>query len=253
MSKDGRPALLVLALVAFAASVVSLYVHYQLIADPQMRFLRRQREGELRGRLQKAVRHRGRRAGSRWRRRVVGAGAAAGRLRHAEIRAARRRPARPVCLPLSVVGLASVFYFAYASFFVLQKACPLCMAVYVAVIGIFLIPARWPRRSARWFLVSAATSAVSSAARTRWGSVPCGCLAPSRSSRSSHASPFARPGPPGPGAGDPGGNARRGADRGMAQVDRCPAAGARAGPRKSRPGSRCTWSSSTITSARPAA
>jgi uncharacterized membrane protein/protein-disulfide isomerase len=40
---------------------------------------------------------------------------------------------------LSVVGLASVFYFAYASFFVLQKACPLCMAVYVSVVGIFLV------------------------------------------------------------------------------------------------------------------
>ena len=34
MSKFGRPALLVLAAVAFAASVASLYVHYPLIADP---------------------------------------------------------------------------------------------------------------------------------------------------------------------------------------------------------------------------
>ena len=34
MSKYARPALLVLAAVAFAASVASLYVHYKLIADP---------------------------------------------------------------------------------------------------------------------------------------------------------------------------------------------------------------------------
>jgi protein-disulfide isomerase len=40
---------------------------------------------------------------------------------------------------LSVVGLASVFYFAYASFFVLHKTCPLCVAVYLSVAGIFIV------------------------------------------------------------------------------------------------------------------
>jgi protein-disulfide isomerase len=39
---------------------------------------------------------------------------------------------------LSVVGLAAVFYFGYASFFVLQKMCVLCVAMYISVIGIFL-------------------------------------------------------------------------------------------------------------------
>jgi uncharacterized membrane protein/protein-disulfide isomerase len=42
---------------------------------------------------------------------------------------------------LSTVGLAAVFYFAYASFFVLRQACPLCLAMYVSVIGIFLLSA----------------------------------------------------------------------------------------------------------------
>jgi protein-disulfide isomerase len=42
---------------------------------------------------------------------------------------------------LSVAGLAAVFYFAYASFFVLRQACPLCMTMYASVIGIFLISA----------------------------------------------------------------------------------------------------------------
>ncbi|HEU4690667.1 MAG TPA: vitamin K epoxide reductase family protein, partial [Vicinamibacterales bacterium] len=42
---------------------------------------------------------------------------------------------------LSTAGLAAVFYFAYASFFVLRQACPLCITMYVSVIGIFLISA----------------------------------------------------------------------------------------------------------------
>ena len=42
---------------------------------------------------------------------------------------------------LATVGLAAVFYFAYASFFVLKLACPLCMTMYVSVIGVFLISA----------------------------------------------------------------------------------------------------------------
>lgn len=43
---------------------------------------------------------------------------------------------------LATVGLAAVFYFAYASFFVLKYACPVCMTMYASVIGIFLVSAR---------------------------------------------------------------------------------------------------------------
>jgi uncharacterized membrane protein len=42
---------------------------------------------------------------------------------------------------LATVGLAAVFYFAYASFFVLGQACPVCMTMYVSVAGIFLVSA----------------------------------------------------------------------------------------------------------------
>jgi uncharacterized membrane protein/protein-disulfide isomerase len=42
---------------------------------------------------------------------------------------------------LSTLGLAAVFYFAYASFFVLRQACPLCLTMYASVIGIFLVSA----------------------------------------------------------------------------------------------------------------
>src|SRR6187401_2851724 len=39
----------------------------------------------------------------------------------------------------STLGLAVVLYLAYASFFVLKEVCPLCVATYVAVIGVFVI------------------------------------------------------------------------------------------------------------------
>jgi uncharacterized membrane protein/protein-disulfide isomerase len=42
---------------------------------------------------------------------------------------------------LATLGLASVFYFAYISFFVLKTACPICLTMYVSVIGTFLISA----------------------------------------------------------------------------------------------------------------
>jgi protein-disulfide isomerase len=42
---------------------------------------------------------------------------------------------------LATIGLAAVLYFAYASFFILNRMCVLCMAVYVAAIGIFLLSA----------------------------------------------------------------------------------------------------------------
>src|ERR1051326_771421 len=39
----------------------------------------------------------------------------------------------------STLGLAVVLYLAYASFFILQEVCPLCVTTYLAVIGIFVI------------------------------------------------------------------------------------------------------------------
>ena len=40
---------------------------------------------------------------------------------------------------LSTVGLAAVLYLGYASFFVLRQMCPLCLTMYVAVIGLFIV------------------------------------------------------------------------------------------------------------------
>jgi uncharacterized membrane protein/protein-disulfide isomerase len=39
----------------------------------------------------------------------------------------------------STVGLAVVLYLAYASFFILKEVCPLCVATYVAVLGLFIV------------------------------------------------------------------------------------------------------------------
>lgn len=39
----------------------------------------------------------------------------------------------------STLGLGAVIYLAYASFFVLKEVCPLCVATYVAVIGLFVV------------------------------------------------------------------------------------------------------------------
>jgi uncharacterized membrane protein len=41
----------------------------------------------------------------------------------------------------ATIGLAAVFYFAYASFFVLGTACVVCMTMYVSVAGVFLVSA----------------------------------------------------------------------------------------------------------------
>jgi len=140
MSKYGRPALLVLALVAFAASVASLYVHYQLIKDPTYESFCDVSEKVSCEAVYKSA------YGT-----VAGVPVAAGGVVWSALvllfagygmRAPRSESAGRAAgytFLLSVIGLASVFYFAYASFFVLQKACPLCMAVYVSVVGIFLI------------------------------------------------------------------------------------------------------------------
>ena len=140
MAKISRPAILVLAAVALAASVAALYVHYRLIADPTYQSfcdvsttvsceaVYRSSYGTMFGVPVAA-------GGAIWAGFVLMLAGYGMRNPRSD---AAARPAGYLFL-LSVVGLASVFYFAYASFFVLGKACPLCMAVYVSVIGIFLV------------------------------------------------------------------------------------------------------------------
>ena len=140
MKQYGRPLLLVLAAVAFAASVASLYVHYQLIKNPDYESFCDVSETVSCEAVYKSS------YGT-----VAGVPVAAGGvvwsglvllLTAYGMRNPRSENAARVSgyvFLLSIVGLASVLYFANASFFILRKACPLCMAVYVTVIGIFLI------------------------------------------------------------------------------------------------------------------
>jgi uncharacterized membrane protein/protein-disulfide isomerase len=140
MAKHSRLLILVLAAAAFAASVAALYVHYQLIADPtyasfcdvsetvSCEAVYRSSYGTVLGVPVAA-------GGAIWSAFVfllAGYGMRVPRSESAE------RAAGYVFLA-SVIGLAAVFYYAYASFFVLQKTCLLCVAMYVAVVGIFFL------------------------------------------------------------------------------------------------------------------
>ena len=40
---------------------------------------------------------------------------------------------------LATVGLSAVLYLGYASFFIIGKVCPLCLTMYVGVIGVFIV------------------------------------------------------------------------------------------------------------------
>lgn len=65
----------------------------------------------------------------------------------------------------STLALAVVLYLAFASFFILKEICPLCVATYVAVIGVFVISggassvpmSKLPRRALRDIRVLVAT------------------------------------------------------------------------------------------------
>jgi uncharacterized membrane protein len=66
---------------------------------------------------------------------------------------------------VSTLGLAVVLYLAYASFFVLNTVCPLCLGTYAAIIALFLLSgaaARYPMSS----LPSRASSDVQTLVRT---------------------------------------------------------------------------------------
>jgi uncharacterized membrane protein len=140
MAKHSRLLILGLAAAGFAASAAALYVHYQLIADPtyasfcdvsetvSCEAVYRSAYGTVMGVPVAA-------GGAIWSAFVFLLAAHGMRVPRSETAG---RIAGYVFLA-SVVGLAAVFYYAYASFFVLQKTCLLCVAMYVAVAGIFFV------------------------------------------------------------------------------------------------------------------
>ncbi len=139
MSPVARRLVWVLALAGLAVSLTSLYVHYQLLVDPsyagfcdvsetvncQHAYL--SRYGSFYG-VPTAL------FGAIWFG-VVLVLAFLGLTGPVHV-----RESVPLYLfAASTIGLAVVLYMAYAAFFVLKAVCVLCLATYVAVVGLFIV------------------------------------------------------------------------------------------------------------------
>ena len=142
MKAHARSLIIALAAVALAASLAALYVHYRTIQDPayssfcdvnetvSCQALYQSEYGSVGGVPVAA-------GGAIWAGLVLILAFWGMRQRNSELAG---RVAAYIFV-LATIGLAAVFYFAYASFFVLGQACPLCIAVYVSVSGIFIVSA----------------------------------------------------------------------------------------------------------------
>ena len=133
---------MVLAAIALAASSYALWVHYNLLTDPgyaaacdinesiSCQQVFQSAYGSVAGVPVAA-------GGAIWSALVLLLAAAGMRHRNSELAG---RVAGYI-FALAIVGLAAVFYFGYASFFVLGQACLVCMTMYAAIAGIFLVSA----------------------------------------------------------------------------------------------------------------
>ncbi len=142
MLRRYRYALIALGLIGLATSVTALVVHYRLLTDPgYSSFCDVSESVSCQQVLQSSY-------ATVWGIPIAAGGAiwsaavlllAIWGMRHASSELAGR--VAGYIFVLATVGLAAVFYYGYASFFVLGTACPLCMAMYVSVAGIFLASA----------------------------------------------------------------------------------------------------------------
>ena len=140
MKTYARPLILALAVAALVASVLSLYVHYQLLHDPAYSSFcdvseTVSCEAVLQSRYATMFGEPVAAGGAIWSALVLllawrGMGS-----RSQETSAA----AAGYVFLLATIGLSAVLYLGYASFVVLQKACPLCLTMYASVIGIFIV------------------------------------------------------------------------------------------------------------------
>ena len=140
MKKHSRTLILALAVLALGASLAALYVHYRMLADPtytsfcdvsatvSCEALYESAYGTVAGVPVAA-------GGVIWAGLVLAFALGMGGKRSAADSAALTS----YVFLLSVIGLAVVLYFGYASFIVLQKLCLLCLATDVAVIGVFIV------------------------------------------------------------------------------------------------------------------
>jgi uncharacterized membrane protein/protein-disulfide isomerase len=140
MTKYARPLIVALALLALGASIAALYVHYRIIKDPTYTSFCDINEtisceavlespyATVRGVPVAA-------GGVIWSTLVLLIAATGLRRDNAD----RYSAAAGYIFVLATIGLSAVLYLGYASFFVIGKMCPLCMTMYVSVIGIFLV------------------------------------------------------------------------------------------------------------------
>ena len=140
MTKYARPLILALALLALGASIAALYVHYRIIEDPTYTSFCDINEtvsceavlespyATVRG-IPVAA------GGAIWSTLVLLIAALGLRRDNTDAYAA----AAGYIFVLATIGLSAVLYLGYASFFVIGKMCPICLTMYVSVIGIFLV------------------------------------------------------------------------------------------------------------------
>jgi uncharacterized membrane protein/protein-disulfide isomerase len=140
MKRHARSLILVLAALGLGASLAALYVHYQMLRDPSyVSFCDVTETVSCEAVLGSSY---------SW---LFGVPVAAGGaiwsglvllLAFRGMRASKSESSAAVAgyiFILSTLGLAVVLYLGYASFFIVQKACPLCLTMYVAVIGTFIV------------------------------------------------------------------------------------------------------------------
>jgi uncharacterized membrane protein/protein-disulfide isomerase len=142
MTSRSRYALIALSALGLVASCLALYVHYRLITDPTYQSfcdvnetfacqqVLRSQYATIGG-IPVAV------GGAIWSALILMLSVWGMKAPKSET-ASR---AAGYVFVLSTIGLAAVFYLAYASFFVLRTACPICMTMYVSTIGIFFVSA----------------------------------------------------------------------------------------------------------------
>jgi uncharacterized membrane protein len=139
MKTHARTLILALAAIALVASLASLYVHYRILNDPTYTSFCDVSETVSCEDVLTS------RYGSVFGVPVAAGGAIWSLLVLFLAFGMDRRPGdlssaiAGYIFLLATVALAGVMYLGYASFFVIGKACPLCMTMYVAVIGLFIV------------------------------------------------------------------------------------------------------------------
>jgi len=152
MKRHARMLMVAFALLGVGASVSSLYVHYQMLADPSYtsfcdisesvscEAVLTSQYGSIAGVPVAA-------GGAVWSGLVlllalVGMSPSRALPKSASQSTAQSGDAGHIAgyiFVLATVGLAGVLYLGYASFFILRQLCPLCLTMYVAVIGLFVV------------------------------------------------------------------------------------------------------------------